>query len=182
MKQIYGTFNRAMLKKTPALRQFAEPLTDAMVDFYNKSQQHFTADMQPHYIYSPRELTRWKYAIYEALPSIDTQEDLVRLYVHEGLRLFEDRLVHPHEKEWCNKALDSVANNYFPSVDSQRALERPILFTNYLNKNYISVKQEDLKKYIEARLKTFYEEELNVPLVVFDSVMDHILRIDRVLR
>jgi len=51
-----------------------------------------------------------------------------------------------------------------------------------LNKNYISVKQEELKKFIEARLVTFYEEELNVPLVVFDSVMDHILRIDRVLR
>lgn len=63
-----------------------------------------------------------------------------------------------------------------------KALERPILFTNYLKKDYVSVKQEDLKKYIEARLTTFYEEELNVPLVVFDSVMDHILRIDRVLR
>jgi dynein heavy chain 1 len=171
-----------MLKKTPALRQFGDPLTEAMVDFYTRSQQHFTADMQPHYIYSPRELTRWKYAIFEALPSIDTQEDLLRLYVHEGLRLFEDRLVHSHEKEWCNKTIDQVATNCFPSADYRRALERPILFTNYLSKNYISVKQEDLKRHIEARLKTFYEEELNVPLVVFDSVMDHILRIDRVLR
>ena len=102
--------------------------------------------------------------------------------MHEGLRLFEDRLVHSHEKEWCNKSIDEVANKHFPNHDSSRALERPILFTNYLNKNYISVKQEDLKRFIEARLVTFYEEELNVPLVVFDSVMDHILRIDRVLR
>jgi dynein heavy chain 1 len=39
-----------------------------------------------------------------------------------------------------------------------------------------------LKGHIEARLKTFYEEELNVPLVVFDSILDHILSIDRVLR
>jgi dynein heavy chain 1, cytosolic len=106
----------------------------------------------------------------------------VRLYVHEGLRLFEDRLVHPHEKEWCNKTLDQVANRTFPTCDSHRALERPILYTNFLNKQYVSVKQDELKKYIEARLVTFYEEELNVPLVVFDSVMDHILRIDRVLR
>ena len=171
-----------MFKRTPALKQYADPLTEAMVEFYTRSQLHFTADMQPHYIYSPRELTRWKYAIFEAQPSIDCQEDLVRLYVHEGLRLFEDRLVHPPEKEWCNKIIDEVANKHFPNVDSGRALERPILFTNYLNKNYISVKQDDLKKFIEARLVTFYEEELNVPLVVFDSVMDHILRIDRVLR
>ena len=93
LKQIYGTFNRAMLKKVPALKTYADPLTEAMVEFYNKSQQHFTSDMQAHYIYSPRELTRWKYAIFEALESLDTPEDLVRLYVHEGLRLFEDRLV-----------------------------------------------------------------------------------------
>lgn len=51
-----------------------------------------------------------------------------------------------------------------------------------MKKDYVSVKQDELKKFIEARLTTFYEEELNVPLVVFDSVMDHILRIDRVLR
>jgi dynein heavy chain 1 len=31
-------------------------------------------------------------------------------------------------------------------------------------------------------LKTFYEEALDVPLVVFDDVLEHVLRIDNVLR
>jgi dynein heavy chain 1 len=44
--------------------------------------------MQPHYIYSPRELTRWKYAILEALEPLEEPEDLARLFVQEGLRLF----------------------------------------------------------------------------------------------
>ena len=44
--------------------------------------------MQPHYIYSPRELTRWKYAINEATDGLDSLEDLVRLWGHEALRLF----------------------------------------------------------------------------------------------
>ena len=182
LKQIYGTFNRAMLKRLPALRSYADPLTEAMVDFYTQSQKHFTADMQAHYIYSPRELTRWKYAINEALEPLEEPEDLVRLFVHEGLRLYEDRLVYQSEKDWCNNTIDSVAKQWFPSIDHNKALDRPIYFTNYLNKNYVSVGQEELKEYIEARLKQFYEEELNVPLVVFDSVLDHILRIDRVLR
>lgn len=64
-----------------------------MVEFYTESQKHFTADNQPHYIYSPRELTRWKYAINEAIETIDTLEDLVRLWAHEAMRLFQDRLV-----------------------------------------------------------------------------------------
>ena len=38
LKQIYGTFNRAMLRMIPALRTFAEPLTNAMVEFYLMSR------------------------------------------------------------------------------------------------------------------------------------------------
>lgn len=87
-----------MLKKVPHLRNLADPLTNAMVEFYTRSQLHFTSDIQPHYIYSPRELTRWKYAINEALEPLETPEDLVRLWAHEAMRLFEDRLVKDDEK------------------------------------------------------------------------------------
>ena len=61
-----------MLKKVPLLKSFAESLTTAMVSLYSGCQAHYKADMQPHYIYSPRELTRWKYALNEAIQCIDT--------------------------------------------------------------------------------------------------------------
>lgn len=38
LKQIYGTFNRAMLRLLPSLRTYSEPLTAAMVEFYLMSQ------------------------------------------------------------------------------------------------------------------------------------------------
>lgn len=38
LKQIYGTFNRAMLRPITMLRGFAESLTEAMVDVYLQSQ------------------------------------------------------------------------------------------------------------------------------------------------
>jgi len=38
LTQIYGTFNRAMLRLVPSLKPYAEPLTNAMVDFYLMSQ------------------------------------------------------------------------------------------------------------------------------------------------
>lgn len=51
--------------------------------------------MQPHYIYSPREMTRWVRGIYEALKPVESLpvEGLVRIWAHEGLRLFQDRSV-----------------------------------------------------------------------------------------
>ncbi|KAG7269475.1 LOW QUALITY PROTEIN: hypothetical protein CRUP_009988 [Coryphaenoides rupestris] len=139
LTQIYGTFNRAMLRLIPSLRTFAEPLTAAMVEFYTMSQ-----DTQPHYIYSPREMTRWVRGIFEALRPLETLpvEGLIRIWAHEGLRLFQDRG----------------------------------------NQDYIPVEQEELRDYVKARLKVFYEEELDVPLVLFNEVLDHVLRIDRIFR
>ena len=72
------------------------------------------------------------------------------------MRLFQDRLVLSEEKQWCDNLIDEVANRNFPQLSSN-CLERPILFSNYLTKNYISVDQGELKSYIEARLKIFYE-------------------------
>ena len=66
-------------------------------------------DMQPHYVYSPREMTRWVRGICEAirpLESLDV-EGLVRLWAHEALRLFQvkgaDWLV---DWFWNNSLLD----------------------------------------------------------------------------
>lgn len=41
LTQIYGTFNRAMLRLVPSLKPYAEPLTSAMVEFYLMSQVSF---------------------------------------------------------------------------------------------------------------------------------------------
>lgn len=48
LKQIYGTFVRAMLRvHGPALAPYASPLTDAMIDFYERNQVRFTTDAAP---------------------------------------------------------------------------------------------------------------------------------------
>ncbi|CAG8531180.1 10166_t:CDS:10, partial [Acaulospora colombiana] len=184
LNQIYGTFSRAMLKVVPALRAYAEPLTAAMVDLYLMSQKRFTPDIQAHYIYSPRELTRWMRGIFEAIKPMETLslEGLVRIWAHEALRLFQDRLVTEEERKWTDDTIDAIAMKHFPNLNQSEALGRPILFSNWLNKTYIPVEREELREYVKARLKVFYEEELDVPLVLFNDVLDHVLRIDRVFR
>ncbi|KAJ3331033.1 hypothetical protein HDU76_004259 [Blyttiomyces sp. JEL0837] len=184
LTQIYTTFSRATLKLVPNLRGFADALTGAMVEFYLRSQRRFTPDIQAHYIYSPRELTRWIRGIYEALKPAEvlSVEELVKIWAHEGLRLFRDRLVSEAEREWTDSNIDEVAYKYFPNLDVSTVLARPILFSNWLSKNYTPISREDLREFVKARLKVFYEEELDVPLVLFNDVLDHVLRIDRVFR
>ncbi|KAJ9657280.1 dynein heavy chain [Neophaeococcomyces mojaviensis] len=184
LTQIYGTFNNAVLKVIPTLRGYADALTKAMVDFYLKSQGRFTADIQPHYVYSPRELTRWVRGIYESIAPLEqlSLEGLIRIWAHEALRLFADRLVEPAERAWTSDMVKQIALENFPTADIDTALQGPILFSNWLSKNYVSVEQEQLRDFVKARLRTFCEEEVDVPLVLFNDVLEHALRIDRVFR
>ncbi len=69
LKKIYEVLNRDVLcisnyrggrsEVRNKLLSYVQPLTDAMVDFWNKNKKKFTQDIAPQYIYSPRELSRW---------------------------------------------------------------------------------------------------------------------------
>jgi dynein heavy chain 1 len=169
LKQIYGTFNRAVLRIIPTLRMYAEPLTNAMVEFYLMSQERFTVDQQPHYIYSPREMTRWVRGICEAIRPLEhlAVEDLVRLFTHEALRLFQDRLVTDEERRWTDVNIDMVANKHFTNMNAEKALARPILYSNWLRKDYLPVDREELREYVKARLKVSW----NIFCFVFNASM-----------
>ncbi|KAG7353523.1 dynein family protein [Nitzschia inconspicua] len=185
LMQIYRTFNGGMLKLFPSLRGEALPMTEAMIQVYTENQRKFTASQQPQYIYSPRELSRWVRGIYEAIAQMDTglsKEELCRIWTHEGLRLFCDRLVEEDDRKWCHNMIDDVARKWFAGVDFDVALKRPLFYTTWLSKETRKVEREELKEFLAARLRVFYEEMLDVKLVVFDEVLEHILRIDRVLR
>ncbi len=186
LRQIYRTFNAALLKLQPGLAGYIDPLTDAMLDFYGRNQARFTPDVKPQYVYSPRELSRWVRALYEAIAPLEGAllgPQLVRVWAHEALRLFHDRLTTEDEREWCQATLDEVAAVHFPLVGPEaEALARPILYSKWLSKHFQSVQREELRAFVAARLKVFYEEELDVPLVIFDDVLEHVLRIDGVLQ
>jgi dynein heavy chain 1 len=62
---------------------------------------------------------------------------------------------------------------YFPGINEE-SLKRPILYSNWLSKDYVAVDRSELREYVKARLKVFYEEELDVPLVLFNEVLDRI--------
>lgn len=185
LMQIYGTFNRALLKVTPNLRGFADPLTAAMVDFFLETQKRFTPDKSPTYVYSPRELTRWMRGVLEILSKLDTTvtlEGLIRIWAYEALRIFSDRLIDVDERQWTDNLIANTAQKHFPTMDHGEALQQPIVFSNWLSRNTQSVDMEALRSHTSARLRQYSEEELDTKLVLFDSVLVLATAIDRVLR
>eukprot|EP00899_Mesostigma_viride_P003254 jgi/Mesvir1/1292/Mv03759-RA.1 len=226
------------------------PVTHAMVDVYNACRTRFTPEAHPHYIYSPRELTRWVRSLHTSLAQMSgvstaprnepwwqsddaatsssrtALRDLIQVWAHLGHRLFCDRLVDDHERSWVTELLEQAASEHFPAADHSW-LHGPLFFSAWLGPrmppastststssfsraprlsisigggmgtsagaapnaapaggsgHYRRVDPEELRAYVTARLRVFNEEELNVPLVVFDEMLDYVLRIDHVLR
>ncbi|RLV89834.1 Dynein heavy chain cytoplasmic [Spathaspora sp. JA1] len=184
LKQIYQTFNSAILKCAPALRGFSQAITDASIEIYQNSKTHFRIEDQAHYIYSPRELTRWSRGLLEALKSTEYNDldQLLRVWYHEGLRLFYDRLVSEDHRSWTLQLFKQISQTYFLNVDLEACFKAPVLFSNWLTLNYKSVQENDLKSFVSERLRVFSEEETELDLVLHEDMLDHALRIDRVLR
>jgi dynein heavy chain 1 len=109
-------------------------------------------------------------------------ESLVRIFAYEALRLFQDRLVSDDERQWTDNLLDRIVKEHFPAVNHKQALQRPILFSSWLTRAYTSVDEKTITSFVDARLRVFYEEEMDMELILYKDAIDHLLRIDRVLR
>ena len=71
---------------------------------------------------------------------------------------FFSRLVEDDERKWTDENVNNVALKHFPNVDRNAALVRPILFSNWLSKDYMPVEQEELRDFVKARLKVWMNQ------------------------
>jgi dynein heavy chain 1 len=122
--------------------------------------------------------------ICEAIRPLETLEveGLVRLWAHEALRLFQDRLVEEEERVWTNTNIDSVALKHFPNIDKEKSLARPILFSNWLSKNYIPEERGELRDDSKARLTVCDGEAGDGPRGLCTEVRDRVRRSPRSFR
>ncbi len=87
---IYGAFTRALMRIVPSLRSYAQSLCLAMVELHFRVTNKFTRSLHDHYVFSPRDLSRWIRGFYEIVQESEgllSPEELVRFWAHEALRL-----------------------------------------------------------------------------------------------
>lgn len=63
------------------------------------------------------------------------------------------RLIHDYERQWTERTIDDTAARHFHGVDLSTALKRPILFSDWLAGHYASIDEDELRHYIQERLK-----------------------------
>ncbi|XP_041357041.1 cytoplasmic dynein 2 heavy chain 1-like isoform X2 [Gigantopelta aegis] len=177
-------------------------LAGSMVDFYEQMRQRFTIDDYSHYLFTPRDLTKWVMSLLRydlnAGQSENTSDHLLEIWAYEARRLFRDRIVGSEAQNRFDNLLMSVIRadwscNIFENIDStyyvtwgarsesgapSAAAGAPLpLFGKPLGKLAV----DDLKAVIERGLKIYSRENRDMDILIFKEVLDHMARVDRVL-
>lgn len=189
LKVIYGVFVRSLLNLIdPRLCQKEVSLTSAMIEFYSTNSENFCPEdsgpLKPHYIYSPRELTRWirgmtylllrtenRLSVASDPVQLESASDLVwtevgRAFCYEARRLFCDRLSTCEERAFVESVLADVARSHL-CLSSDAIADS--LFTSWMQaeggsgsrqRDFNLVRNpQDFRILIYEKLRIFAEEE-----------------------
>ena len=195
MKTILSAILGGYLKDFPAdfSRSILGPVVASSIELY----QRMCSEMLPtptrsHYTFNLRDLSKVIQGLLGITPSVCPDTDtMLRLWVHESLRVFHDRLISNDDKKHVKTMLVEIINkNGFVASYADLFEERSILFVDFLRRGA----ERDERRYEEvedvAKLVNVLEEYLDeyntegtnqMNLVFFMDAVEHVCRIARIL-
>jgi len=179
-------------KFAPEVADLSGPITRATIEIYNKVR----ADLLPtpaksHYTFNLRDLARVFQGMLRADPKqVGTDKnELFGLWMHENLRVFQDRMVNNEDRLWFKELIDSTATKTLGSGWSEVVGEERLMFGDYMIPGadppiYSRVRDfDELQRVVEEALED-YNSVSNAPmkLVMFLDAIEHVSRVCRVIR
>lgn len=111
---------------------------------------------------------------------------IVRMWVHECMRVFYDRLIFEEDREVFMGLLKNSLREF--EFKEEAILELPLIYTSFISaaeghdKAYLPIKDfPHLKQVLENKLLEYNEQVSTMNLVLFEQAMEHICRIARII-
>ncbi|KAJ3070332.1 Cytoplasmic dynein 2 heavy chain 1 [Podochytrium sp. JEL0797] len=160
----------------------AQRLASSLVSIFDQICQKFTSDMCPHYIFTPRDLSRWIFGLTRYEIEGDDESSLLNIIAYEAMRLFYDRLVGADSRLKLQQIIQSVLKaDWGHEVDLDGSMYTCAFKGNSLAKKLVKM---NLKGYLELVTKEIYVYERDIKdlnICLFPEALKHICRVERVL-
>jgi len=205
MTTIYRTILRWHLLVSGFSDEFEnciEPIVDATLALYKEAiKSLLPTPSKSHYLFNLRDFSRVIQGVTLSTPnSIDFPADLKRLWVHESLRVFYDRLVDDGDRAWLidfireavsthlEEDFDQLFRHYDSDGDKKVNEDdlRSLMFCDFGNDNRLYMEALDLdhlNKVVDAFLDEYNQmSKKPMNLVLFRFAIEHISRVCRVLK
>jgi dynein heavy chain len=187
---IFGTIiNGHVYSWDRKLSAMGGKLADAAIALHKDvSSKFLPSAVKFHYNFTMRDLAAvFKGLLNSRQKEYKTTMSLTRLWYHEMLRVYADRLTSEVEVQRCKEMIVNVGKRFMDD-NPEVAYADPVVFTHFTDplKDEPGVYQpmEDavkLKKMLESKLAQYNEANAIMDLVLFDAAIRHVTRISRIL-
>jgi dynein heavy chain len=165
---------------------------NATIEVYTKiSQELLPTPSKFHYTFNLRDISKVFQGILMIRPrKCPNAETFARLWIHEAMRIFCDRLINQDDIEWFQHLMVELSTRYLRmSMSYEELFAKPIIFADFLKPDADPRYYEDVRDL--ARLTTVLNDLLDnynvtfpaqMNLVFFTDALAHTARIARILR
>ena len=185
---------------TAGVQSMKGSLVDATIKVYQGTIAQFKpTPTKSHYTYNLRDVSKVFQGIAKSDPrAIPAEDNMVKLWTHECLRVFHDRLISQSDRDQFTEMLKSMMKDVFKREWDDLITMLPLLFGSFVPtiypegdeskkpfKNiYCELKDfEKLKKTCEESLENFnmLNRAKRMDLVLFADAIGHVINIHRVI-
>ena len=149
-----------------------------------------------HYVFNLRDLSKLYQGLLRSRKSaFPTKESFIRLWKNECIRVFVDKLITNDDKHTVeNDIMNSVVKETFGDEIMKKINEGDYLYGDFKESQPLELDYEDpmvyqnigsfskVKTKCEELLEQYNTENAEMPLVLFNYAVDHLVRLIRVIR
>jgi dynein heavy chain len=189
---MFRIFNKILsgfiVANVPQYENVAENIVKSSVNIYMKIQKELLpTPTRSHYTFNLRDLSKVFQGVLMIKPKfLNDLDSLIRLWCHEGSRVFRDRLINDSDRTWFNNAVLEQLHETLNMKQYQLKDFVDVIFGDFLvrgQKEYQELKDHTrvhdiIMEYLEEYNMSFSSR---MELVFFKDAINHICRIARVL-
>jgi dynein heavy chain, axonemal len=183
-----------------AIQGMRDGIVSNTINIYKLIQERFRpTPAKSHYTYNLRDVSKVFQGISRASPkAIRTENDMIKLWAHECLRVFSDRLISEADHAKFYELLKEQVKEKFKKDWSSIVEVEPLMFASFVPMVYPdgdNTKKPYQDLYCEltdkAKVKTQTEQSLGdynqfnhskkMNLVLFNAAIEHVVKIHRII-
>lgn len=173
------------------IKNMSGPLAQATINIFNTVQQEFLpTPAKSHYVFNMRDVSKVFQGLYQADKNFyEGKENIIKLWGHEVLRVFSDRLNSYEDRAQFKEFVDAQLISQFDMNYEEHCTtegEDPI-FVDFMNEQMIVYEEvtnfPSLRDFLNDKLVQYNRQPklTSMDLVLFKDAITHIAKIYRVL-